>query len=112
LYDTNMPAQFVRFVGQPLVGATCYEQRVLRCSSCQQRFPAPLLEGVPAEKYDATTDVAVVMAKYAAGRPAGPSTVSPACRSRLVCLCRNRCRGSERKSWRMHFCRCIFTFVP
>jgi transposase len=69
LYDTNTPAQFVRFVGQPLVGATCYEQRVLRCSSCQQRFPAPLPEGVPAEKYDATADVAVVMAKYGAGLP-------------------------------------------
>src|SRR3954452_1752901 len=69
LYDTNMPAQFVRFVGQPLVGATCYEQRVLRCSACQQRFPAPLPEGVPAEKYDATADVAIVMAKYAAGLP-------------------------------------------
>jgi transposase len=60
---------FLRFTGQPLVGATCYEQTVLRCSACQQRFPAPLPEGVPAEKYDATADVAIVMAKYAAGLP-------------------------------------------
>jgi len=69
LYPTKTPAVFLRFTGQPLVGATCYEQTVLRCSACQQRFPAPLPEGVPAEKYDATADVAIVMAKYAAGLP-------------------------------------------
>jgi transposase len=69
LYPTSTPAVFLRFTGQPLVGATCYEQTVLRCSACQQRFPAPLPEGVPAEKYDATADVAIVMAKYAAGLP-------------------------------------------
>jgi transposase len=69
LYPTSTPAKFLRFTGQPLVGATCYEQAVLRCSACQQRFPAPLPEGVPAEKYDATADVAIVMAKYAAGLP-------------------------------------------
>ena len=67
--ETKTPAVFLRFTGQPLVGATCYEQTVLRCSACQQRFPAPLPEGVPAEKYDATADVAIVMAKYAAGLP-------------------------------------------
>jgi transposase len=69
LYDTNEPAVFLRFTGQPLVGATQYEQPVLRCSACQLRFPAPLPEGVSAEKYDATADVAVVMAKYATGLP-------------------------------------------
>jgi transposase len=69
LYDTNEPAIFLRFTGQPLVGATPYEQSVLRCSSCQQRFTAPLPEGVPAEKYDATADVAIAMAKYATGLP-------------------------------------------
>jgi transposase len=69
LYQTSTPAVFLRFTGQPLVGATCYEQAVLRCSACQQRFPAPLPEGVPAEKYDATADVAIVLAKYAAGLP-------------------------------------------
>jgi transposase len=69
LYDTRTPAVFLRFTGQPLVGATCYEQTVRRCSACQQRFPAPLPAGVTAEKYDATADVAIVMAKYAAGLP-------------------------------------------
>ena len=69
LYPLRRPALFLRFIGQPLVGATCYEQTVLRCSSCQQRFTAPLPDGVPAQKYDATADVAMVMAKYAAGLP-------------------------------------------
>jgi transposase len=69
LFDTVAPAIFGRLTGQPLVGATRYEQQVLRCSTCQQRYTAPLPEGVPAEKYDATADVAIVMAKYAAGLP-------------------------------------------
>ncbi len=69
LYEAKTPAVFLRFTGQPLVGATKYEQVVLRCSSCQQRFTAPLPDGVPAEKYDASADTAMVMAKYAAGLP-------------------------------------------
>jgi Transposase IS66 family len=69
LFDTTAPAIFIRLTGQPLVGATRYEQQVLRCSACQQRYTAPLPEGVPAEKCDATADVAIVMAKYAAGLP-------------------------------------------
>jgi transposase len=69
LFDTAVPAIFIRLTGQPLVGATRYEQQVLRCSACQQRYTAPLPAGVPAEKYDATADVAIVMAKYAAGLP-------------------------------------------
>ena len=69
LFDTAAPAIFIRLTGQPLVGATRYEQQVLRCSTCQQRYTAPLPAGVPAEKYDVTADVAIVMAKYAAGLP-------------------------------------------
>lgn len=69
LFDTREPTWFVRFTGQPLVGATRYEQQVLRCSRCLQRYTAPLPDGVPAEKYDPTADVALVMAKYATGLP-------------------------------------------
>jgi transposase len=69
LFDTAAPAIFIRLTGQPLVGATRFEQQVVRCSTCQQRYTAPLPEGVPTEKYDATADVAIVMAKYAAGLP-------------------------------------------
>jgi len=69
LHDTPGPATLVRLTGQPLVGATRFEQEVLRCSSCQARFTAPLPEGVPSEKYDVTADVAIALAKYQAGLP-------------------------------------------
>lgn len=69
LYDTHAPAILIRLTGQPLVGATRFEQEVLRCSACQTRFTAPLPEGVPSEKYDATASVAIALAKYQAGLP-------------------------------------------
>jgi hypothetical protein len=41
LYDTKQPAIFIRLTGQPLVGATRYEQEVLRRSaSCATAKPA------------------------------------------------------------------------
>ena len=52
LYDTKAPTVFIHLTGQPIVGATCYEQAVLRCSACQQRFTAPLPDGVPPQKYE------------------------------------------------------------
>jgi hypothetical protein len=40
LYDTKQPAIFIRLTGQPLVGATRYEQEVLRRSaSCATAKP-------------------------------------------------------------------------
>jgi transposase len=69
LYDTNAPSILIRLTGQPLVGATRYEQAVLRCSACQTRFTAPLPSGVQPEKWDASADVAIAMAKYSAGLP-------------------------------------------
>jgi len=69
LYDTRTPQIFIRLEGQPLVGATRFEQTVLRCSACQTRYAAPLPEGVPAEKWDATADVAIVMGRYGSGMP-------------------------------------------
>lgn len=69
LYDTDAPSILIRLTGQPLVGATRSEQAVLRCSACQTRFTAPLPPGVAPEKYDASADVAIAMAKYLAGLP-------------------------------------------
>jgi transposase len=69
LYDTREPSLFIRLEGRPIISATRYEQQVLRCSACQTRFTAPLPEGVPAQKYDATADVAVALYKYGAGMP-------------------------------------------
>jgi hypothetical protein len=50
LYDTGSPAILIQLTGQPIVGATKYEQEVLRCSACQHRYTAPLPDGVKAEK--------------------------------------------------------------
>ena len=69
LYDTRSPSILIRLEGQPLIGATRFEQQVLRCSACQQRYTAPLPEGVRPEKYSATSDVAIALAKFAAGVP-------------------------------------------
>lgn len=69
LYDTREPSFFIRLAGRPLISATRYEQQVLRCSACQERFTAPLPEGVPSQKYDATADVAIALYKYGAGMP-------------------------------------------
>jgi transposase len=69
LYETKQPAIFIRLTGQALVGATRYEQEVLRCSACQERFTAPLPAGVRPEKYDETCDVSLALAKYGAGLP-------------------------------------------
>lgn len=69
LHRLSEGAVFVRLVGQPLVGATRYDQEVLRCGNCQTRYVAPLPAGVAAEKYDTTADAAMVLAKYGAGLP-------------------------------------------
>ena len=69
LYDTKSPAIFIRLEGRPLISATRYEQQVLRCSTCAERFTAPLPEGVPAEKYDPTADVSIALYKYGSGMP-------------------------------------------
>ncbi len=69
LYDTHSPSILIRLEGQPIVGATKYEQAVLRCSACQHRYTAPLPEAVPSEKYAASADVAITLAKYATGLP-------------------------------------------
>ena len=69
LYDTKAPSRPIRFLGHPLVTAHLYEQQVLRCSACSDRFTAPLPEGVPAQKWDATADVALVMSRYGSAVP-------------------------------------------
>jgi hypothetical protein len=69
LYGVEPPAIFIQLTGQPLVGATRYEQEVLRCSACQERLTAPLPAGVAPEKYDPTCDVSLALAKYGAGLP-------------------------------------------
>ena len=69
LYPVSSPAIFIQLTGQPLVGATRYEQEVVRCSACLERFTAPMPAGVRPEKYDATCDVSLAIAKYGASLP-------------------------------------------
>ncbi|MBA3440492.1 MAG: IS66 family transposase [Pyrinomonadaceae bacterium] len=69
LYDTREPSFFIRLEGRPVITATRYEQQVLRCSACAERFTAPLPEGVLAQKYDPTADVSIALYKYGAGMP-------------------------------------------
>lgn len=69
LYDTGEPSIFIKMTGQPIVSATRFERQVVRCSACQQRFRAPLPEGVTEAKWDPSADVALVLAKYAMGLP-------------------------------------------
>lgn len=69
LYEVKRGAKFIRLEGQPLVGATRYEQQILKCSKCDLQAIAKLPAGVPPEKYDATADAAIVLAKYGSAIP-------------------------------------------
>ena len=69
LYDTGEPSILIKRMGQPVVSAVAYERQVVRCSFCQQRFRAPLPEGVTDERWDVTADVAIALYKYGAVLP-------------------------------------------
>lgn len=69
LYDTQEFQEFIRFTARPPIDATRYQQQVLRCRVCEARYSAPLPAGVPAQKYDETADVMMVLLKYGAGMP-------------------------------------------
>jgi transposase len=69
LYDTHQPSRPFRLIGHPLVTAEVYEQQVLRCSACCDRFTAPLPEGVAEQKWDPSADVALVLSRYGSAVP-------------------------------------------
>jgi transposase len=69
VYDLNAPTALIQFTGQPLITATKYEREVLRCAKCQERYEAPLPEGVAEERYDATCDATIALMKYGGGLP-------------------------------------------
>ena len=69
LYDTGELSIRIERIGQPIVSAVAYERQVVRCSFCQQRFRAPLPDGVDDERWDVTADVAIAIHKYGAGLP-------------------------------------------
>jgi hypothetical protein len=106
LYDTKQPAIFIRLTGQPLVGATRYEQEVLRCSACQERFTAPLPAGVKPEKYDETCDVSLALAKYERDCL---GIGWRGCKRASACRCRNPFNLSAAKRWLMR--RCLSSYI-
>jgi transposase len=69
LYDLDEPTSLLQFSGQPLIEATHYERVVLRCAKCQQRYEAPLPEGVKEERYDASCDATIALMRYGGGLP-------------------------------------------
>jgi hypothetical protein len=69
LYDLQEPTSLIQFTGNPLITATNYEREVLRCAKCQDRYVAPLPEGVDEERYDATCDATITVMKYGGGLP-------------------------------------------
>jgi len=69
LYDTKAPQLFLRLEGRPAIDATRFELQTLRCSACQERFPAPLPKEVKPEKYDPSADVVMALLKYGASVP-------------------------------------------
>jgi transposase len=64
LQDYYQNAFVLRLEGQPLIGATRYDQETFRCSDCQRCFSAKLPDGVPAEKYAPSADAMIVMSRY------------------------------------------------
>src|SRR5215470_3116553 len=69
LYDLKEPTALMQFTGQPLITATKFEREALRCAKCQQRYIAPLPEGVKEERYDATCDATIALMRYGGGLP-------------------------------------------
>jgi transposase len=69
LYNLNEPTRLLQFTGNPLITATNYEREVLRCAKCQDRYVAPLPEGVNDERYDATCHATIALMKYGGGLP-------------------------------------------
>lgn len=59
----------LQFTGNPLITATNYEREALRCAKCQDRYVAPLPEGVREERYDASCDATIAVMKYGGGLP-------------------------------------------
>jgi hypothetical protein len=68
IYDTHRPATSIRFVAQPLIDATRYEQQHLRCSKCGRTHTAELPKEAR-QKYDDNVGPALGVARYGFGLP-------------------------------------------
>lgn len=68
LYPFRITSE-IQLVGQALFRAVCYRREVLRCSTCQRTFTAPLPAGVHDGKYDPTVDASLAVYRYGMGLP-------------------------------------------
>lgn len=69
VYPQAQPQSVIRIIGRPPLEATVYELDALRCNLCGELFPAPLPEGVGADKYDASAVGMIALLKYGSGMP-------------------------------------------
>lgn len=69
IYAQSEPGGLVRIVGQPPLGATCYELEKLRCNLCGEIFTAPAPEDAGTEKYGESAASMIAMLKYGNGFP-------------------------------------------
>jgi transposase len=63
LYDTKKPNIFIQFSGQPILEGGDIRARSAALFGLQERYVASLPEGVSEKRYEASADVAIVMAK-------------------------------------------------
>jgi len=69
VYPVKRPHRFIQFTGNPAIGATQYEQEVVRCGDCGREYEAPLPEGVSPKKYDETADAAIAINRHGMWTP-------------------------------------------
>ena len=65
----KQPAPILRIVGQPPLGATCWDCARLRCNTCGHLYTARAPEEAQGEKYDETAVSMIAIVHYGAGMP-------------------------------------------
>jgi transposase len=67
--ELKQPAPILRIVGQPPLGATCWDCARLRCGACGHLYTARAPEEAKGEKYDETAVSMIAIVHYGAGMP-------------------------------------------
>lgn len=69
LFQDGSPIEKIVLTGQPLIGATRYEQPAFRCGRCRRRYVTALPEGVTGERHTPESDATLALARYGTGLP-------------------------------------------
>jgi transposase len=67
--ELKQPAPILRIVGQPPLGAMCWDCARLRCGACGHLYTARAPEEAQGEKYDETAVSMIAIMHYGAGMP-------------------------------------------